>query len=155
MTDVRTEHAEARPLAAIRTTTTRPELGATILRLLDRIWPVLREQGVRTGHNVVVYHAGDESSLDVEVGVEAFSAFTDQDPVRRTATPSGDVATVAHYGEYSEMAPAYEALERWCESNGRRPAGPSWEVYGDWADDPAERRTDIYFLLGHVAQRNG
>jgi hypothetical protein len=23
----------------------------------------------------------------------------------------------------------------------------NWEVYGDWADDPADRRTDVYFLL--------
>jgi hypothetical protein len=22
-----------------------------------------------------------------------------------------------------------------------------WEVCGDWADDPAPRRTDVYFLL--------
>jgi hypothetical protein len=22
-----------------------------------------------------------------------------------------------------------------------------WEVYGDWEDDPARRRTDVYFLL--------
>ena len=23
----------------------------------------------------------------------------------------------------------------------------NWEVYGDWDDDPARRRTDAYFLL--------
>jgi hypothetical protein len=23
----------------------------------------------------------------------------------------------------------------------------SWEVYGDWDDDPARRRTDLYKLL--------
>jgi hypothetical protein len=23
----------------------------------------------------------------------------------------------------------------------------NWEVYGDWDDDPARRRTDVYFLL--------
>ena len=33
-----------------------------------------------------------------------------------------------------------------------RLAGVSWEVYGDWADDPGQRRTDIYFLLEHVAR---
>ena len=26
-------------------------------------------------------------------------------------------------------------------------AGPCWEVYGDWHDDPAKRRTDMYHLL--------
>jgi hypothetical protein len=27
----------------------------------------------------------------------------------------------------------------------------SWEVYGDWEDDPAKLRTDIYFLLRPAA----
>jgi len=67
--------------------------------------------------------------------------------VRRTSTPSGDVATTAHYGEYSDMAGAYAALEQWCQDSGRRAAGVNWEVYGDWDDDPAKRRTDVYFLL--------
>jgi Metal binding domain of Ada len=30
---------------------------------------------------------------------------------------------------------------------GRQRAGTSWEVYGDWEEDPAKRRTDVYFLL--------
>jgi hypothetical protein len=53
--EVRVERADPRPLAAIGTTTTHQRLGADIVRLLDMIWPVLREQNVRTGHNVVVY----------------------------------------------------------------------------------------------------
>jgi effector-binding domain-containing protein len=57
------------------------------------------------------------------------------------------VATTAHFGDYAKMAPAYAALEQWWTRNGRRPAGVSWEVYGDWDDDPAKVRTDIYFLL--------
>jgi effector-binding domain-containing protein len=155
--DVRAERADPRPLAAIRATTPRQQLGQNIIRLLDLVWPVLREQRVRTGHNVVVYHGGTAGELTVDVGVEAFTEFAGRssDPeasgqhreIRRTATPSGDVATVAHYGEYSEMSGAYAALERWCQDNGRRPAGVNWEVYGDWEDDPAKRRTDVYFLL--------
>jgi hypothetical protein len=44
------------------------------------------------------------------------------------------------------MAPAYAAVEAWCATNGRK-SGATWEVYGDWDDDPTKRRTDIYFLL--------
>jgi effector-binding domain-containing protein len=145
--DVRAEQAEPRPLAAIRATTTHQRLGADIIRSLDMIWPLLREQGVRTGHNVVVYQGGEGETLTVDVGVEAFTGFAGRGEVRPIQTPSGEVATTAHYGEYSQMAPAYAALERWCTDNGRRPAGVSWEVYGDWDDDPGERRTDLYFLL--------
>jgi GyrI-like small molecule binding protein len=184
--DVRAERADPRPLAAIRATTTRQQLGRDIIALLDLVWPVLREQRVRTGHNVVVYHGGTAQELTVDVGVEAFTDFAGRSSepegrgvawteergtsdegrrrltgaleasgqhgeIRRTATPSGEVATVAHYGEYSEMAGAYAALERWCRDNGRRPAGVNWEVYGDWDDDPARRRTDVYFLLEALA----
>ena len=45
------------------------------------------------------------------------------------------------------MDGAYAALTQWCADSKRRTAGVSWEVYGDWEDDPAKRRTDIYFLL--------
>jgi len=44
-----------------------------------------------------------------------------------------------------------QALGQWCASNGRRPAGVNWEVYGDPAEDPARTRTDIYFLLEPAA----
>jgi effector-binding domain-containing protein len=149
--ELRTEHVEARPLASIRTTATRQDLTATIFRQLDVVWPLLREQGVRFGHNVVVYHPGDATSLPIEVGVEAFTDFTARDGVERTYTPAGEVVAAAYYGDYGEMAPAYAALEEWCASNRRRATGVSWEVYGDWEDDPTKRRTDIYVLLEPVS----
>jgi effector-binding domain-containing protein len=146
--EVRIERVYPRPLAAIGTTTTHQRLGADIVRLLDMIWPVLREQNVRTGHNVVVYHGSNGGTLRVDVGVEAFSEFAGRGEIRRTSTPAGEVATTAHLGEYSDLALAYAALERWCTESGRRPAGVSWEVYGDWDDDPARRRTEVFLLLG-------
>jgi effector-binding domain-containing protein len=149
--DVRAGRADPRALAAVRAETARPRLGADIVRLLDMVWPMLREQNVRTGHNVVVYRAGDGGTMTIDAGVEVFTDFTERGEVRHISTPSGDMATTAHYGEYSEMAPAYQAIEQWCTDNGRRPAGVSWEVYGDWEDDPAKRRTDIYFLLEPAA----
>jgi len=145
--EVRTERLGPRPLAAIRATAARARLGAEIIRLLDVVWPALREQGVRTGHNVVVYHGGDGATLEIEAGVETFSAFEERGEVRNSSTPAGEIATTAHFGEYSEMGGAYAALERWCRENGRPPGGVSWEVYGDWEDDPARRRTDVYVLL--------
>lgn len=145
--EVRVERAAQRALASVRASVDRSRLGAEIIRLLNLVWPVLREQGVRTGHNVVVYHGGDTATLAVEAGVETFSDFEDRGEVRRSATPAGEIATTAHHGEYSEMQGAYQALERWCRDNGRRRSGVSWEVYGDWDDDPTKRRTDIVFLL--------
>lgn len=111
------------------------------------VWPVLHGQEVRTGHNVVVYYPGQGGTFPIVAGVEVFTDFADHGEVRPASTPSGDTAATAHYGEYSDMAGPYEALEQWCKDNGRRAAGVSWEICGDWDDDPVKRRTDVYFLL--------
>ncbi len=144
---MRTERVQPRPLAAIRARIPLDRVGADIIRLLDVIWPVLRAQGAATGHNVVIYHGAEDGGLIVDVGVEVPAGFQADGDVQPAATPAGDVAATAHFGDYSRLAGAYEALERWCASNGRRPAGVNWEVYGDWDDDPGKVRTDVYFLL--------
>jgi len=142
--EIRVVDGKPRQLAAMRGATSRAELPRTILKLLDAVWPVLRAQQVLTGHNVVVYFGG---LAHIEAGVEVFGDFVDVGDVRHSQTPAGPAVTTAHWGDYSEMAGAYAALERWCVANGRRPTGTSWEVYGDWADDPRQRRTDIYAAL--------
>ena len=142
--EIRVEDALPRQLAAVRGATSRAELPRTILKLLDTVWPVLRAQHVKTGHNVVTYFGG---LAHIEAGVEVFSDFVDVGDVLHSQTPAGPAVTTAHWGDYSEMAGAYAALERWCVANGHRQTGTSWEVYGDWADDPQQRRTDIYLLL--------
>jgi predicted transcriptional regulator YdeE len=157
--EVRTEQAAPRLLAAVSATTTRQQLGTDIIRLLDLVWPVLRGQGARTGHNVVIYDRGGDviydrggdATLRIQAGVEVFGDFTDSGEVRHRETPAGEVAATTHHGEYSDMARAYAALEQWWAGNRRRPAGSSWEVYGDWDDDPARRRTDIFCLLAPSA----
>jgi hypothetical protein len=69
--EVRTEQASPRVLAAVRATTTPQRLSAEIIGLLDKVWPVLREQGTRTRHNVVVYHASEPGLLTIDAGVES------------------------------------------------------------------------------------
>jgi effector-binding domain-containing protein len=89
----------------------------------------------------------DDGALTIDVGVEVHGSFVPRGEVRLTATPAGEVARTAHFGQYSDVAGAYAALEQWCATSGRRPAGLSWEVYGDWEEEPAKRRTDVFFLL--------
>jgi hypothetical protein len=117
---------------------------------LDQVWPLLREQGARTGHNVVIYRPGAGDELVIDAGVEVDGGFTPRGGVQPVDTPAGEAAAVTHYGDYADLGAAYEALERWCAESGRHPAGVSWEVYGDWSDDPASRRTDVYRLLQAV-----
>jgi effector-binding domain-containing protein len=145
--EVRTELTGPRTLAAVRAVTTPQRLSADIIRLLDQVWPLLRRQGVRTGHNVVIYRTGTGGELIIDAGVEVPEGFTASGEVRPVDTPAGEAAATTHYGEYSDLSAAYAALERWCATSSRPPSGTSWEVYGDWDDDPARRRTDVYFLL--------
>ena len=145
--EVRVEQASPRVLAAVSTVTTLDRLSVEIRRLLDRVWPLLREQGARTEHNVVIYHPGEAGEFTIDAGVEVLSGFTESDPVRRVETPAGEVAVTAHFGEYSALGGAYAALEQWCAANGRHSAGVNWEVYGDWDENPARLRTDVYTLL--------
>ena len=150
--EVRTGQAAPRRLAAIRSVTTPQDLRQTISRSLGIIWPAIREQGVSFAHNVFVYRNGEPGTIIVELGVEVLGDFTERGEIQIVQTPSGEVAAATYYGDdYTQMAPVYEALEQWCAGNGRRPAGVNWEVYGDPAEDPAQTRTDIYFLLEPAA----
>jgi effector-binding domain-containing protein len=147
--EVRTEQAAPRRLAAIRSVTTPQDLRRTIGRSLGIIWPAVREQGVRFGHNVFVYHHGEPGTMLVELGVEVFGDFTESGEIQIVDTPSGEVATATYDGDdYTQVTRVYQAVERWCASNGRRPAGVNWEVFGDPAK---ETRTGVYFLLEPVA----
>ena len=101
--EVRTEWAEPRRLAAIHTVTTQQRLSTDIPVLVGKIWPVLREQGVRTGHNVVIYR-GHLAGLAIDAGVEVFTEFTGHGEIRPVSTPAGEVATTAHFGDYALMA---------------------------------------------------
>jgi effector-binding domain-containing protein len=148
--EVHVAQAAAGRLAAIRSTTTRQDLPRTIRRSLGIIWPAVREQGVAFGHNVFVYRTGEPGTLVVEAGVEVLGGFVEQGEIQIVQTPAGDVATAAHYGDYTEMAPVHQALQQWCATSGRPSAGVSWEVYGDPAQDPAQTRTDIFVLLQPV-----
>jgi effector-binding domain-containing protein len=145
--EVHVEQASPRVLAAVSTVTTLDRLSVEIPRLLDQVWPLLREQGARTEHNVVIYHPGEAGEFTIDAGVEVLSGFTESDPVRRVETPAGEVAVTAHFGEYSALGGAYAALDQWCAASGRHSAGVNWEVYGDWDENPARLRTDVYTLL--------
>src|SRR5207253_9594250 len=94
---VTVEDAAPRQLAAVRGGSSRRELGTTIIRLLDQVWPVVRGQGIRTRHNVVIYHGG---LADIEAGVEIFGDLVETEVVKLSSTPAGQVVTAAHFGEY-------------------------------------------------------
>jgi hypothetical protein len=84
----------------------------------------------------VIYYPGESGELIIDAGVEVPDGFAARDAVRRVDTPAGEVAAVTHFGDYADLAGAYAALQQWCSTSARPPSGTSWEVYGDWEEDP-------------------
>jgi effector-binding domain-containing protein len=118
---------------------------------LDDVWAYIRDEGdLSPRHNVVVYR-GDPGAGPalVEVGVQVGRRFDGQSPsgVKCSELPAGPVARAIHVGPYDKMAPTYDAIARWARDGGHAFAGVSWEIYGDWHDDPAKLETEILFLL--------
>ncbi len=84
----------------------------------------------------------------VEVGVELLVPCLLTGRVVASALPAGQVAMATHYGPYSGLAAAHQAVIDWCEAQGRQRVGTRWEVYGPHNDDPAKAWTEVYYLLG-------
>lgn len=143
---VSTSVSAARPLLAVRARLTADELPSQIPGLLKQVYDAVAGRGVLDGQNVIVYR-GTGPRLDVELGVGLKQKIDPPAGLVCVETPAGEAAHTTHWGEYSGIARANEAIIAWCMANERALAGPSWEVYGHWSDDPARRRTDVYYLL--------
>ena len=141
----------AKRLAAVRRHVAIAGIGTAWKPALDKVWAFLRTQpGLRTdGHNVFLYHHPSRRDLpmDVDFGVEVTRTFEPAGEVYATETPSGEVAMAVHIGPYDRMKETHDAIHAWRAANNRTFAGKSWEIYGDWSDDPSKLETTIVYLL--------
>jgi effector-binding domain-containing protein len=135
----------ARPTAVVAATTTWQEFPRVWGSLLDEVWACLRAGGVTRGcRNVMLYR---DDVPNVEVGVELAQPCPLTGRVVASTLPAGAAATTVHYGPYAGLEQAHRAVVDWCAANGRRRAGPRWEVYGPHDADPAKVWTEVYHLL--------
>jgi hypothetical protein len=138
----------ARPVAGVRAQVPLGRVGQEFGRHLDQVYAAARGGAIHLdGQNIFIYRAltADQLTVDFCVGVTA--PFTAVGAVVPIETPHGVAAMTTHHGDYGRLGEANAAILAWCRANDRRRAGPSWEVYGHWTDDPAQLRTDVYFLL--------
>jgi effector-binding domain-containing protein len=148
---VQVEVVSPRLLAAVGREVAVGRVGGVWRPALDQVWAFLRSQpGLRTeGHNIFVYHhpanAGDPMKADF--GVEITREFDASGEVRPVRTPGGEAAVLRHVGSYAGLAQAHSAIREWTRETGRSLAGTSWEIYGDWNDDPTELETLVMYLL--------
>jgi len=141
----------ARKLAAVRREVAIGDVARAFKGALDQVWAFLRAHpGLHTdGHNVFLYHHPAARSLPMQVdfGVEVTRSFEPEGEVRPAETPAGEVARAVHVGPYAELARTHDAIHAWRAANGRAFAGLSWEIYGDWTDDPSKLETTVVYLL--------
>jgi effector-binding domain-containing protein len=95
----------------------------------------------------MLYRDADLGSVDVEIGVELRVPCPLTGRVVTSALPAGTVVRTVHRGPYEALGAAYDAIAQWCTEQGRLASGIRWEVYGPHRDDPAERTTEVTWLL--------
>jgi effector-binding domain-containing protein len=138
----------ARQVAGVRAQVRRGRVAQEFGRHLDQVYAAARTGAIKLdGQNIFIYRAASADELTVDFCVGTTASFDPEGAVRPLETPSGVAAMVTHHGEYGRLGEANAAILAWCDANNRRRAGPSWEVYGHWHADPAQLRTEVYYLL--------
>ena len=148
---VSVQNVPARKLAAVRRKVAVGAVGLAWRPALDLVWQFLDGQpGLRTdGHNIFLYHHPTDcgAPMNVDFGVEVTRAFDPSGDVYATETPAGEVAMAIHIGGYDRLRETHEAIHAWAAACQRPFAGSSWEIYGDWQEDPAKLETTVVYLL--------
>lgn len=142
---VQVEQVESQMTAVVRRRADLIELTRVVPQACGEVWAFIRSSHLpHPGRNLALYL---DDEINLEVGVEVFQPFDGAEQVICSRTPDGTVATTVHMGPYHRLPAAHSAIRKWCAEQGFSLAGPNWEVYGHWDDDPAKLRTDVYYLL--------
>ncbi len=146
--EVREVSVVPRHVAGVRAQVARGRVAQEFRRQLDLVYAAARTGAVHLdGQNVFVYRAVTGDELTVEFCVGVTRPFAGAGPVLALQTPGGAAAMTTHRGDFGRLGDAHAAILAWCRAKGRMGAEISWEVYGHWHEDPAQLRTEIYYLL--------
>jgi effector-binding domain-containing protein len=150
-TSVSVIESGARPTLVVAHETTWGEFPSLWGSMLDEVYVVVKAAGADGAgggedrwRNVMLYK---DDVPNVEVGVLASGPFSGAGNVIASALPAGLTAGVTHRGPYAGLDLAHRAVRDWCAAHGRQLAGPRWEIYGHWREDPSELETEVYYLL--------
>ncbi len=135
---------EPRAIAAVRRTCPQSELARVIPEACGDAWNRLKARGVKGGRLVALYF---DDVMNLAIGAEVDPGFTGDGELVAETLPGGTVARATHVGPYHLLGATHSAVHAWCRANGHRLAGPSWEIYGHWSDDPAKLTTEVVYLL--------
>jgi effector-binding domain-containing protein len=137
-----------RQVAGVRALVPRGRVAQEFGRHLDQVYAAARAGDVQLdGQNIFIYRAASADELTVDFCVGVTAPFAAVGLVEPFETPHGVAAMTTHVGDYGRLGEANAAILAWCRAHDRLCAGPSWEVYGHWHADPAQLRTEVYYLL--------
>jgi effector-binding domain-containing protein len=146
--DVVVVQVEPSPIAAVCLRTTLAKWPTQFGKVLGIVYEAVHAGKVQQdGQNVMIYRPAGGDQVDIECGVQVAMRFENLGEVVCCETPGGTAATLAHIGPYSQLRASHRAIFEWGRENGRPLSGVCWEIYGDWNNDPAQLRTDIFHLL--------
>lgn len=138
-----------RRLVATRDRVAARDLPRVVGRKLGLVWSFIRGNNITEfGHNVLVTtHAERDASgglvFDIIFGVETSATPPADSGLEVYETDGGRCVTTAHFGEYTRLDEAHEALEAYVREHNLVETC-RWEVYGDPAPDPSQNRTDVF-----------
>lgn len=145
--EVRLEQLPGTHLAVVRRKASLAELPRVVPEACGVVWNAVKDAGVRGGRMVSIYW---DREMIIDIGVEVPAPFEARGEVVGAESPSGMAVTTTHFGPYSGLTHAHEAIHRWAEQHGQELARPCWEVYGHWTPecdaDPSKIRTDVYYV---------
>jgi effector-binding domain-containing protein len=143
--EIHLQHVEPRPIASVRRRATHEQLSKVVPEACGEVWRFLHAtHAPHLGLNLAIYWDGE---IDLECGVLVPRPFADPDTVTCSQTPGGLVASATHIGPYDRLGETHRAICDWCATEHHRMAGPSWEIYGHWDEDPAKLLTEVFYLL--------
>jgi effector-binding domain-containing protein len=148
--EVVVETAQAELMAAVRDTVPIGDIARAWKPALDQVWAFLKTNGeLRPGHNLFLYHHAERrnEAMNIDFGVQVARPFERDGRVRCIETPAGEVARTVHIGPYGRLGDAHNAIHAWCAAHNRKIVAASWEIYGDWNNNPALLETTIKYLL--------
>jgi effector-binding domain-containing protein len=132
--------------AGLETFTTWADMRPNIQKLFGRVYA----PGALTpghGHNFILYRDNTREGIMMTVGVLDRQPGGADPEVKSVHIPGGRVITATHWGDYGQMKSTYDVLEAEIKAKGLKRLSKSLEIYGDWFDDPAKVRTDLYVYL--------
>ena len=136
------------PTAVVPIITTWRDFPSQWTGLLNEVYAAAATGAfVQDGQNIMVYL---DDQPRVEVGIQVARAFVPVDRVVPSALPAGAAVMTVHRGPYDLLGDAHTAVRNWCATRGLRTTGVRWEIYGDWAEDPADLATEVWYQVESV-----